>query len=151
MIPFSTSYVAGVALSEIDGEMKMLLMKRVKGGYWCHCAGGVEEGELGWQAMVREFKEETDIDVSELYNAQYLEKFYEANANVIELIPVFAVLCPPNQPVTLNDEHTDYKWCTLEEAIDLSPFPNQHEAFRHVWAYFVDKPINPLFKVNMSK
>ncbi len=57
---------------------------------------------------------------------------------------------PPNQAVVLNHEHTVYQWCTLEEAKALTPFPNQHRVFEHVWAYFVDKPIDPLFKVNIK-
>ncbi|MDB1124237.1 NUDIX hydrolase [Vibrio algarum] len=149
MIPVNTSYVSGVALSEMDGEMKMLLMKRVKGGFWCHVAGSIEEGELGWQAIVREFQEETKIVASKLYNAQFLEQFYEENVNVIELIPVFVVICPPNQNVELNHEHTEFKWCTLEEALALAPYPNQHAVFKHVWSYFVDKPINALFRVKV--
>lgn len=122
MIPLNTSIVAGVALSEIDGQTKMLLMKRVKGGYWCHVAGSIEAGETGWQAIVREFEEETKIEAKALYNAQFLEQFYEANVNVIQLIPIFAVLCPPNQAVELNHEHTEYRWCSLEEAKALAPF-----------------------------
>lgn len=57
MIPLSSSVVSGVALSKIDGEVKMLLMKRVKGGFWCHVAGSIEQGETGIDAIVREFKE----------------------------------------------------------------------------------------------
>ena len=67
MIPLNTSIVSGVALSEIEGQMKMLIMKRVKGGFWCHVAGSIENNETGWQAIVREFKEETEIDVQALY------------------------------------------------------------------------------------
>ncbi|MFL7052984.1 NUDIX domain-containing protein, partial [Vibrio cyclitrophicus] len=63
MIPLNTSIVSGVAISEIDGQMKMLLMKRVKGEFWCHVAGSIEAGETGWQAIVREFEEETQIKV----------------------------------------------------------------------------------------
>ncbi|GAM59924.1 NTP pyrophosphohydrolase [Vibrio ishigakensis] len=93
MIPVNTSIVSGVALSKMDGETKMLLMKRVKGGFWCHVAGSIEAGETGSEAIVREFLEETQIEVSDLYNAQFLEKFFEAEVNVIQLIPVFVVLC----------------------------------------------------------
>ncbi|MGF1753455.1 NUDIX domain-containing protein [Vibrio makurazakiensis] len=150
MIPLNTSIVSGVALSEINGEMKMLLMKRVKGEFWCHVAGSIEQGETGWQAIVREFQEETQIHTTDLYNAQFLEQFYEAHINVIQLIPVFVALCPANQDVELNEEHTDYQWCTLEEAKQLAPFPNQHAVYDHVWAYFVDKPINPLYRVKTS-
>ena len=150
MIPVNTSIVSGVALSEIDGEMKLLLMKRVKGGFWCHVAGSIEQGETGVDAIVREFDEETQIQVSGLYNAQFLEQFYEPNVNVIELIPVFVVLCPPEQEVVLNEEHTEYKWCTLEEALELAPFPNQHAVFKHVWSYFVEKPVNALYRVDVG-
>lgn len=150
MIPLNTSIVAGVALSEIDGQTKMLLMKRVKGGYWCHVAGSIEAGETGWQAIVREFEEETKIEAKALYNAQFLEQFYEANVNVIQLIPIFAVLCPPNQAVEFNHEHTEYRWCSLEEAKALAPFPNQHAVYEHIWSYFVDKPANPLYRVKVD-
>ncbi|PSU36465.1 NUDIX hydrolase [Photobacterium lutimaris] len=149
MIPVNTSIVSGVALSEIDGEMKMLLMKRVKGGYWCHVAGSIEGQEKGWQAIVREFFEETQIAVSELYNAQFLEQFFEANVNVLQIIPVFAVLCPPNQPVILNKEHSDYRWVGLDEAKTLVPFPGQRHVYDHVWAHFVENAPSVHMKVNM--
>ncbi|WP_068718456.1 NUDIX hydrolase [Vibrio tritonius] len=149
MIKVNTTVVSGVALSQIDGEMKLLLMKRVKGGFWCHVAGSIEAGETGVDAIVREFSEETQIQVTHLYNAQFLEQFYVDSANLIELIPVFAVLCPANQNVTLNDEHTEYKWCSLQEALELAPFPNQHAAYKHIWHYFVEKPINELYRVNI--
>ncbi|OOF33161.1 NUDIX hydrolase [Salinivibrio costicola] len=149
MIPVNTSVVSGVALSRIEGEIKMLLMKRVKGGFWCHVAGSIEAGETGVDAIVREFSEETQITVADLYNAQFLEQFYEASVNVIELIPVFVVMCDDNQAITLNDEHTDYRWCSLDEAKALAPYPNQHAVYDHVWAYFVDQPVNPLYHVNL--
>ncbi|MEZ8989850.1 NUDIX hydrolase [Vibrio breoganii] len=150
MIPVNTSIVSGVALSKIDGETKMLLMKRVKGGFWCHVAGSIENDETAVEAIIREFDEETQIQVVDLYNAQFLEQFFEASVNVIELIPVFVVLCPANQEVELNDEHTEYKWCSLSEALEMAPFPNQHAVYQHVWSYFVDKPINPLYRVELT-
>ncbi|CAM2783084.1 NUDIX hydrolase [Vibrio mytili] len=151
MIPVDTSFVSGVAISEIYGEKKILLMKRVKGGYWCHVAGSIEQGETGVEAIVREFYEETQIQVTNLYNAQFIDQFFEPHVNVIELIPVFVVMCPPNQKVVLNEEHTDYKWCSLEEALELAPFPNQHAVFKHVWSYFVERAIHPLYRVSIDQ
>lgn len=95
MIPIRCNAVAGVALSDIDGQIKILLMNRVKGGFWCHVAGTVEAGETGWQTIVREFGEETGIKVTELYNGQYLEQFYDAATNSVMVVPVFVVYCPP--------------------------------------------------------
>lgn len=116
MIPIQATHVSGVVISRIDGVDKILLLKRVKGGYWCHVAGGVEAGETGWQAILRELKEETQIDHVELHKADFLEQFYEAKENRILVIPCFVLFCPPNQPVVLNEEHTEYRWCSLEEA-----------------------------------
>ncbi|WMN88823.1 NUDIX domain-containing protein [Vibrio parahaemolyticus] len=139
MIPVQATHVSGVVISEIDGVIKMLLLKRVKGGYWCHVAGGVEEGELGWQTILRELKEETQITNVELHTADFLEQFYEAKKNRVMVIPCFVMFCQPNQGVTLNHEHTEYRWCTLEEAKQLAPFANQHKLYEHVWMHYVDK------------
>ncbi len=79
-------------------------------------AGTVEAGEAGWQTIIREFGEETGIRVTELYNGQYLEQFYEASLNTVEVVPVFVIYCPANQAVTLNDEHTEHRWCSLAES-----------------------------------
>ena len=48
MIPVQATHSSGVVISKIDGVDKMLLLKRVKGGYWCHVAGGVEADETGF-------------------------------------------------------------------------------------------------------
>ncbi|CAI2337800.1 NUDIX domain-containing protein [Vibrio parahaemolyticus] len=133
MIPIQATHVSGVVISRIDGVDKILLLKRVKGGYWCHVAG-----ETGWQTILRELKEETQIDDVELHKADFLEQFYEAKENRILVIPCFVLFCPPNQPVVLNEEHTEYRWCSLEEAKQLTPFANQHHLYDHVWQYYVD-------------
>ena len=51
MIPIRCKAVSGVALSTMDGETKLLVMKRVKVGFWCHVAGTIEAGETGWQKV----------------------------------------------------------------------------------------------------
>lgn len=143
MIPIQATHVSGVVISEFDGVKKMLLLKRVKGGYWCHVAGGVEEGEAGWQTLIRELKEETQIEGIELHSADFLEQFYEAHKNRIMVIPCFVIFCKPEQHVTLNHEHTDYQWCTLGEAKQLTPFANQHHLYEHVWKYYVESVPTP--------
>lgn len=147
MIAINTSIVSGVALSEIDGEWKLLLMKRVKGNFWCHVAGSMESTETAVETIVREFHEETKIVVDRLYNPQFTEQFYEPNENVIEYIVAFVAICPPNQKVALNEEHTEYRWCSLDEALALAPYPNQHALFKHVWSCFIDKPVNERFRI----
>ena len=150
MIPVNTSAVSGVALSKIDGEIKILMMKRVKGMFWCHVAGKIENNEKGWEAITREFREETKIEVSELYNAEYLEQFYEVETNRIMIIPAFVALCPPNQEIFLNEEHTEFRWCSLDEAKNLASFPNQKRLYIHVWECFVNNQPSKLMAIELS-
>ena len=150
MIPIQATHVSGVVISEFDGIKKMLLLERVKGGYWCHVAGGIEEGETGWQTILRELKEETQIDGVELHSADFLEQFYDAYNNRIMVLPCFVLFCKPNQAVTLNHEHTDYHWCSLEEAKQLAPFANQHHLYDHVWRYYVENKPTPFTLIKQS-
>lgn len=64
MIPIRSVVVSAVLLSKIESEIKLLLMKRVKGDYWCHVAGKVEEKETASQAILREIKEETAFSLN---------------------------------------------------------------------------------------
>jgi len=151
MIPIRSIIVSGVALSKINGEIKILLMKRNKGGFWCHIAGKVEVGEKGWQAIIREFHEETAIEVQQLYSADYLEQFYEAEFNVIELIPAFVVYCEENQKITLNEEHSEYMWCTLDEAVEKVNFDGQRKLYQYVWNNFVKRSPFELLKIDIQR
>lgn len=137
MIPIRSIAVSAVLLSEIDGELKILLMKRAKEGFWCHVVGKVEANETASQAVLREIGEETSVQVHQLFSADYLEQFYEASQNVIEMIPAFVGFCDKNQAVVLNDEHIDYKWCSLTEAKALAVFSNQEKLYDFVWEHFV--------------
>ena len=151
MISIRSNVISGVALSEVDGEIKILLMKRTKEGFWCHISGNIEEGETAWQAVIRELFEETQIVVKKLYNGEYIEQFYEPSRNRIELVPSFVVFCPPDQAVVLNSEHTEFRWCSLEEAKSLVPFPNQKALYDHVWKHFVLERPSMYMEIDIAK
>lgn len=150
MIPIISSTVSGVAISHVNGEAKLALMKRSQDQFWCHVAGKVEPGETGWQTIVREFREETQIVVENLYSADYLEQFYEAASNRILTVPVFVVYCPPEQTIVLNSEHSEHRWCTLSEAKSLAEFPNQRILYDHIWNNFVNIQPSPLLRVKIK-
>ncbi len=128
----------------------MLLLKRTREEYWCHVAGRIENDEVAWQTFLREVQEETGLAVDELYSGEYIEQFYEPKTNCITIFPVFVGMIDETSEVRLNEEHTDHKWCTLEEAINLVPFPNQKAVYTHVWKYFVDSEPSVLMKIDTS-
>ena len=136
-IPVSTSFAALVVLAKFDDEFQMLLLKRSKEKYWCHVAGHIESGETAWQAVIRELKEETSVEASAIYSASYIDRFYDDVRNRINLVPVFVTYVERNVVVQLDHEHTDYKWCGLEEAKALVDFPNMKTLYDFIWRHFV--------------
>ena len=57
------NYVAGFMFSEDLSRVALIHKDRPEGlaGLWCGVGGKVENGELDYSAMVREFKEETGV------------------------------------------------------------------------------------------
>ena len=147
MIPIRSVVVSAVLLSKLEGELKILLMKRVKGHFWCHVAGKVEANETASQAILREVLEETGIQPQQLFNADFIEQFYEPSLNVIEMIPVFVGYCEQNQGVELNHEHTEYQWCNIQEAKNLAVFSNQRKLYDFIWENFVLNEPTPLLEI----
>ena len=147
MIPIRSVVVSAVLLSEIEGELKILLMNRVKGNFWCHVAGKVEPNETASQAILREILEETGTHVQQLFSADFIEQFYEPSLNVIEMIPVFVGYCEPNQSIELNHEHTEYQWCNIQKAKALAVFSNQRKLYDFIWENFVLQKPSLLLKI----
>lgn len=148
-IPVNTNLVSTIVVAGTGCNAQVLLLKRSVEQYWCQIAGKIEQGELAWQAILRELYEETGIVASELYNADYLEQFYEPHSNQIMIIPAFVVLLPNRERVRLNHEHTDYGWCSFDEATIRLPFPNQRKLLEHVWHNFVLCPPSQPLQIDL--
>jgi len=97
-----------------DGEL--LIIKRRnndphKPGVWEIPGGRVEKGEKLTDCLVRETKEETNIDIDILFPFG-LHEFTRDDGQDINLI-IF--LCrPKTTDVKLSEEHTDYEWLDLD-------------------------------------
>ena len=78
-------------------KQKVLLMKRVRPssdglGYWELPGGGLEYGETPNESLKRELKEETGLTID--------------------------VASTDDDHVSISFEHTDYKWCPIDELKD---------------------------------
>jgi dATP pyrophosphohydrolase len=113
-IPVRCGAVSVFVLSYAEGSSRVLLLRRTGTlrGEWCQVAGAIEAGETAWQAALREVEEETGL----------------------------RPLVPPEGPVTLNHEHSEFRWLDWDDAAALVPFAGQRNVLRHVEREFGARP-----------
>lgn len=138
----------------IDGQAKCLLLRRCGEflpGNWQMVAGKVHEGESATTGALRELFEETGLRPDRFYTADYLESFYLEKYDIICHSPVFVAFLDQEQNVTLSpQEHDDYKWLSIPEALSLLEFSGQRAALMHIEDQFIKRPPNNRFLLNLN-
>jgi len=140
-IPIQAFLASLVAIRNTEARHEVLLLKRTQTliGEWCQVAGSIEEGETTWQAALRELDEETGLKPNALYSADTCEQFYEADRDAITIAPVFVAFIDSTAMVTLNHEHSEYRWVSFDEAIEMVAFGGQRRVLRWVEDEFVKR------------
>ena len=124
-----------------NGEQVLLTHRcRELGGYWHTVAGGIEELESDDEAVLRELREETGLDARRKldprrysYSYSLLEEppsrreIYPSGSEQIS-VTCFRLDTSPGWEPSLNCEHDDFRWCSLEEALSLLRWPTVIEA-----------------------
>ncbi|RED46155.1 NUDIX hydrolase [Aestuariispira insulae] len=122
-----------VAVIVLRADRKVLLLKRSAGflkGAWAQVTGRPDGDETLWQAALRELHEETALVPECLYTADYCDHFYNPAEDRVEIVPLFVANVPVEAEISLNREHTDYRWVTFDEADDLLPFNGHRQAVK---------------------
>lgn len=108
------SAVAGI-LKKND---KILVAERPLGkpysGYWEFPGGKIEANETGFNALVRELREELDIEVRQ---AEFCFEHRHAYPDKIVHLQIFLVTSFHGEPV--NKEHQQLRWVTFSEMQEL--------------------------------
>lgn len=153
-IPIRSFSVSVVLLRKAERDAEVLLLRRnyTLVGEWCQIAGGIEDGEKAWETALREVKEETGLDCDCLYSADICEQFYEADRDAISIFPVFVGFVDAEAVVTLNHEHSEFRWVPFATAVTMVPFAGQRHILRHVEAEFVQRePVQHLLIRKISQ
>lgn len=123
-----------IVFKRVEGKPLFLLLKRQpdRGGFWQPVTGGVDEGEVFLEAAKRELLEETGI-------GGVLQWFEEVHYFEFESIGfgwtkeyVFAAQVGEAQEAVISDEHSQMRWCSLPEALDLLKYESNRVGFRKV-------------------
>ena len=120
---------------QTDDGLKFLLMKRnlnkIYEHLWQGVAGEIEDGETAPEAAIRELKEETGFDPVKVFVADHVSRFYEVHGDRINLVPVFGIEVNSDE-VILSEEHIDFKWVTIEEALNTLVWNGQKKGIQTV-------------------
>jgi dATP pyrophosphohydrolase len=117
-IPVKSYSIAAYLCRIASGRGRYLIIKRSTPyleDSWQMISGAVEPGETGWEAALREIKEEAGLVPDRFYSADILEQFYRPDLNCIILVPVFVGFLDAKQEVRLSSEHSEYKWIGVED------------------------------------
>jgi len=140
-IPIRAFLASLVVIRNTEARHEVLLLKRTQTliGEWCQVAGSIEDGETAWQAALRELDEETGLKPNTFYSADTCEQFYEADRDAITTAPVFVAFIESAAKVSLNHEHSEYRWVSFDDAIEMVAFGGQRRVLRWIEDEFVKR------------
>lgn len=146
--------VSVLALKGRATRTRVLLVRRAGSylhGVWSYVAGHVEPGETGWQAALRELREETGLIPDALYATSFCEQFYFAPGNRIEVVPAFVARIADDARVVLNAEHSAYRWLAPATAARRLPFGSQRDLLAHVRREFIRREPSPFLRMPQGR
>jgi len=118
-----TQFTIGIFGLIFDAQDRILLCHRRDYDLWNLPGGGLEDGETPWDAMIREVKEETGLDV-EIQNLAGV--YSKTDKNEI----VFNFRCRVNGgELTLNDEADKFEYFAFDD-IPSNSSPKQVERIK---------------------
>jgi 8-oxo-dGTP diphosphatase len=127
----TTIYVAAALIRNKNGQY--LITRRMPhsnyGGYWEFPGGTIEPGESPEEALVREIKEELNINIET--GTVFWHETHKTGSKIIDIRFINCRIEPVHQVIE-KIEVTDYKWVGLDE-LNQFKFPEADEALiRHL-------------------
>jgi dATP pyrophosphohydrolase len=142
-----------LADNKTSSEVKYLLTKRSQEvylpGIWQIVTGKIEGDENVAFAAGREVFEETGQHVHKGYSVN-VTMFYDRQKDRIAYSANFCAFLSQNSEIKLSPrEHSECRWCSLEQACDLLGFANQKDTMRHIHEHYFANTPNPVSEIDL--
>jgi len=140
-----TNYIELHICRRTEEGFEFLLLKRaddakIYPGIWQMITGTIESHEHTKDTLLRELEEETGLKPEKIYSIPRVNTFYLAIADKICMSPVFLTIVN-DKNVRISDEHSEYKWTTIDEAKKLIHWPNQVDSLELIVRYLNDESL----------
>jgi 8-oxo-dGTP diphosphatase len=117
--------VAVGAMIEHDSSGKILLVKRSETadylpGIWEDMGGRIKQFEDPEDALRREVREETGLEIEILKPLAVFHDYYGERTAENELLIITYWCKATSDQVVLSEEHSAYRWVSPEEALELA-------------------------------
>lgn len=122
-------------------QEEVLLLKRADMGAWQGIAGGGEGEENPIETAIRETQEETGVPLSSVNDLDSVEMLSVLDVvgsyrwgEDVAYIPeyVFSANVSPDTQIRISEEHTEYRWCGFDQALDLLEWDSNKQAVRKI-------------------
>jgi dATP pyrophosphohydrolase len=142
-----------------DGALEILLLHRAAGddvlpGLWQGVSGLIEEGESIADAALRELREETGFDEAMLevfYHLDYAAQFLWEPADALMTSAYFAVRVQPGIDPRLSEEHDDFRWLPINDAIAIAVWPGYREGLTRIRDVLLEPAREPWFRLDPDR
>ena len=108
------------------GDRFLIILRSPKAHYfpnhWDFPGGTLEHGEDPLAGVEREVKEETGLTVEALKVVGVVELDLDSTGHTTHMFTLYATRVVSGD-VTLSHEHTDFRWATREEILQLNTEP----------------------------
>jgi len=120
-------FSSGIIAFRRAETIKFLLLN-YPNGHWGFSKGNMEKGESSRETALREFKEETGLEIEKMFEGfkEMIEFFYRKEGRIIHKDVTFYLGEASEGKVKLT-EHDNFAWLGFEDALAKLKFKNDKE------------------------